>query len=117
TKTCSIADTMAGVRISRNSGERSNIDRCASGHLAARPRLRLGLRARRRCRRDRADSLAKLLRLLSQQAELAEAAVDHCAHYFHHLAVVDALVASDEHALVGLLVVHRLEFAREVREL
>src|SRR5258708_30496309 len=52
--------------------------------------------------------------LLAEKAELAETAVDHHTHDFHHLSVVHRLVAAHEHALVGLLLVHRLQLGCEV---
>ena len=57
------------------------------------------------------------MRLLAKQAQLAEPRVDHHAHDLHHAAVVDRLVAADEDALVGLLLVHGLELVGEVLQL
>src|SRR5688572_17061994 len=92
--------------------------------LAARGWLWLGLRRGRRTgrgtgrgSRPRRGASGRRLRLLAEQAELPEARIDHHAHHFHHAAVVDRLVAADEDALVGLLVVHRLELAAQLLQL
>src|SRR5258708_17302204 len=53
--------------------------------------------------------------LLAEKAELAETAVDHHTHDFHHLSVIHRLVAAHEHALVGLLLVHRLQDRKSTR--
>src|SRR5213075_363572 len=57
------------------------------------------------------------LRLLAEQTELAETRIDHHAHDLHHATVVDRLVAADEDALVGLLVMHGLELVGEILQL